>query len=172
MRKSKIQVQIERQERQDTAEELKRVEYTERLELNLEHKQERQALKARQAARRKIHATTAAGGKRPGAGRKPSLPHKEYIANGKDINTKKTMTFYGSADEKEPVKAFLNVWRELRFNITADERAAGLEKLSAGTLYKLFTNEIIRDTAELDALAEIFPSLRKYARTKHELDED
>ena len=171
MRKTKEQVQLERQERQDTAAELKRAEYTERLELEIKQKQEREAMRARHAARRKKNATTAAGGKRPGAGRKPSLPHKPCIAEGKDLNPRKTMTFYGSQDEKEPVKNFLNVWRELRFNIPADARADGLEELPAEILYKLMTKTTMTEE-ERETLEGIFPTLDKYAVTRDRILEE
>ncbi len=164
MRKTKEQVQLERQDRQETTAELKQMENEERLELERKQKQEREAMRASHAARRKKNATTAAGGSRPGAGRKPSLPHKIWIENGEDCNPRKTMTFYGSADEKEPVKTFLAVWRELRFNTPADERTANLQKLPAMTLYKLMTQDTMSDR-EIKELEEIFPNLKQYART-------
>lgn len=165
MRKSKELVAQERLERQETAAELKIQEREERLELEIEQRKARQALKKNQAARRKKNATTAAGGKREGAGRKPSLPHKPCIADGEDLNPRKTMTFYGSMDEKEPVKNFLNVWRELRFNIPPDKRSEGLAKLPASTLYKLFTHDIITSEKEIALIEELFPTLTKYIHT-------
>lgn len=164
MRKSKEQVQKERQEREEIRQRLKAEEYGERLGLELKQKQERAALKKKQKQRRKDNATTGAGGCREGAGRPLSLPHKPWIENGVDFNPRKTMTFYGSQDEKEPVKKFLKVWRELRFKVPPEQVYAYLPKFNALTMYQLMTGGTITDEREIKRLRKLLPTVAELAR--------
>ena len=157
MRKSKEQVQQERQEREENREALKLAEYAERVELKARQQRERDLLRERQAARRKEEATTGAGGFREGAGRPVSLPHAISIKDGRDENPRKTMTFYGAKDEKEPVKRFLQVWRKLRFETSPEERAACLQKISGLVMYQLMTGQAI----EPQELEKLPPELAK-----------
>jgi hypothetical protein len=74
------------------------------------------------------------------------------------------MTFYGSADEKEPVKQFLRVWRELRFNTDSYTFHEYLPKFNALTMYQLMTGGTITDERELRRLVKRFPGVAKLAK--------
>ena len=168
MRKSKEQVERERQQREQMRKVLKAKESEERLAVEARQKQERAALKQRQAQRRKDSATTDAGGYREGAGRKPTLPHKPWIEDGQDYNPRKTYTFYGSADEKEPVKQFLSVWRELRFKVDPQQVYEYLPKFNALTMYQLMTGHTITDKREAKRLRKLLPNVAELAKVDEE----
>lgn len=162
MRKSKEQVQQERHQRVIAREVQKQTEAREKRDMKRRQFAEREELRERQAKRRAEESTTHAGGKREGAGRKPSIPHQENVLAGVDLNPKRTYTFYGAADEKEAVKQFLNVWRELRFNVSPEERAELLQKFNGLTMYELMTGGTLIDQREIKRLRRKLPGLAKY----------
>ena len=155
-RKSKEQVAQERKARQESRAALSQAEFEERIELEIQQRKERQQLKEKQAKRRIANTTTKAGGRRAGAGRKPTLPHVSSIIAGEDLNPRKTFTFYGAADEKEPVKDFLKMWRELRFN--TPDKYIKLSQLRGDTVYKLLTSGTL-DQHESDLLTQLLPNV-------------
>ena len=132
-------------------------DYEERLELRIKQKQEREALRNEQEKRRQLEQIkTGAGGRRAGAGSKVTIPHKEYIVNGVDVNKKKVYSFYLALDERDKVKNFIKVWREIRFNTA--EASHKLERLGGLLVYKLLTGEILTEQ-EREAVKKYFPSL-------------
>jgi hypothetical protein len=156
MRKPKEQVAQEKLAREKNKKALKIKEYTERLELGMKQQEERDKLREKQAARRREKATTGAGGVREGAGRPASLPHAICISNGLDCNPRKTMTFYGAADEKKPVKRFLQVWRKIRFELSPDV----LREVNGLILYQLMTGQEIAP----EDLEKLPPELAKIGK--------
>ena len=160
MRKPKEQVEQEKLAREKNKKALKIKEYTERLELGMRQQEERDRLREKQAARRKETATTGAGGVREGAGRPASLPHAICISNGFDCNPRKTMTFYGAADEKKPVKRFLQVWRVMRFEMAPEKRSACLHEMGGRVLYQLMTGQEIAS----EDLEKLPPELAKIGK--------
>ena len=161
-RKSKEQVQKERALRAEVREVQKQTEAREKRDMQRRQRVEREELRERQAKRRAEKFTTHAGGKREGAGRKPSIPHNENMLAGVDLNPKRTYTFYGAADEREGVKLFLNVWRELRFNVSLEERTELLQRFNGLTIYKLMTGETIFDQREIRRIKRKLPGLAKF----------
>lgn len=97
-----------------------------------------------------------AGGRREGAGRKPSIPHRVAVVDGVDMNQRKTFTCYGAMDEVGRTRHYLQVWRMLRFN--TNEVAEKLDKLKGGTVYKLLTAGKLTP-AEEKRLAKILPDV-------------
>lgn len=161
-RKSKEQVQKERALRAEVREVQKQTEAREKRDMLRRQRVEREELRERQAKRRAEKFTTHAGGKREGAGRKPSIPHNENMLAGVDLNPKRTYTFYGAADEREGVKQFLNVWRALRFGLTPEERVELLQRFNGYTMYELMTGGILFDQREINRIRRKLPSLAKY----------
>ena len=161
-RKSKEQARKDREQRAELREVQKQTEAREKRDMRTRQRVEREELRERQAKRRAEESTTHAGGKREGAGRKPSIPHNESLLAGVDLNPRKTYTFYGAADEREGVKLFLNVWRELRFNVSLEERMELLQRFNGLTIYKLMTGETIFDQREIRRIKRKLPGLSKY----------
>lgn len=161
-RKSKEQARKDREQRAELRDVQKQTEAREKRDMRTRQRVEREELRERQAKRRAEKSTTHAGGKREGAGRKPSIPHYESVLAGVDLNPRKTYTFYGAADEREGVKLFLNVWRELRFNVSLDERTELLQRFNGLTIYKLMTGETIFDQREIRRIKRKLPGLAKF----------
>ena len=161
-RKSKEQVQKERALRTEFREVQKQTEAREKQDMQRRQRVEREELRERQAKRRAEKSTTHAGGKREGAGRKPSIPHHENVLAGVDLNPKRTYTFYGAADEREGVKQFLNVWRELRFKLSPEERVELLQRFNGYTMYELMTGGTLFDQREIKRLRRKLPALSKF----------
>lgn len=161
-RKSKEQARKDREQRAELREVQKQTEAREKRDMRTRQRVEREELRERQAKRRAEESTTHAGGKREGAGRKPSIPHYESVLAGVDLNPRKTYTFYGAADEREGVKRFLNVWRELRFNVSLEERTELLQRFNGLTIYKLMTGETIFDQREIRRIKRKLPGLAKF----------
>lgn len=161
-RKSKEQARKDREQRAELREVQKQTEAREKRDMQTRQRAEREELRERQAKRRAEESTTHAGGKREGAGRKPSIPHNESLIAGVDLNPKRTYTFYGAADERRAVKKFLNVWRELRFKLSPEERVELLQKFNGLTIYELMTDGTLIDQREIRRIKRKLPSLTKY----------
>ena len=161
-RKSKEQARQDREQRAELREVQKQTEAREKRDMKRRQLAEREELRERQAKRRAEVSTTHAGGRREGAGRKPSIPHYESVLAGVDLNPRKTYTFYGAADEREGVKQFLNVWRELRFGLTPEERVELLQRFNGFTMYELMTGGTLFDQREIRRIKRKLPSLAKY----------
>ena len=161
-RKSKEQARKDREQRAELREVQKQTEAREKRDMRTRQRVEREELRERQAKRRAEESTTHAGGKREGAGRKPSIPHNESLIAGVDLNPKRTYTFYGAADERRAVKKFLNVWRELRFKLSPEERVELLQKFNGLTIYELMTDGTLIDQREIRRIKRKLPGLAKF----------
>ena len=163
MKKTKEQVLAERKARERQRAKERKQTKTETEALRVKQQAERDALKARQAKRRREAATTNAGGKRDGAGRPLSMPHKPTMLDGEDINQRKTMTFYGSQDEKPAVLRFLKIWRELRFKTAPEKANSALLELNAQTMLELMTYGSISDPQQAELLKSLLPNVAELA---------
>lgn len=140
MRKSKEQLIQERADRQK----MRELERKERQEMQENQKYARYMQRLKQAERRKLNATTKAGGKREGAGRPP-----------KDGQERKTYTFYGTFHEREQVRNFLRVLR-----VSDPQRAYTLFlELNGASMYELLTSGDITDPAQREIIAAEMPEL-------------
>jgi hypothetical protein len=70
------------------------------------------------------------------------------------------MTFYGAADEKKPVKRFLQVWRVMRFEMAPEKRSACLHEMGGRVLYQLMTGQEIAP----EDLEKLPPELAKIGK--------
>lgn len=107
------------------------------------------------------------GGRRAGAGRPQSLPHKPNIIGGEDMNPRKTYTFYGAKDEVPAVRHFLKVWRKLRFE--TDNRTEKLMHCKGLFIYNLLTGEPLAKLDELrlkNNLPEVYGIYQEYLESK------
>ena len=142
MRKSKEQLMQERADRQRQ----RAVDMDERKELAVKQALEREKQRIAQAERRKRNATTRAGGVRQGAGRPP-----------KDDLERKTFTFYGTHNEREKVRRFLQTLRVIE---TDPQRAYSLFcGLNGMAVIDLLTSGDVSDPAQRKIIAAEMPEL-------------
>jgi len=146
MRKSQREAQERRKQREQMREHLQELERQERQEMQERHLRERDKQRREQAARRKKNATTRAGGKREGAGRPP-----------KDGQDRRTYTFYGTYHEREQVRRFLKVLRE----VEQERKTASLlfQRLSGQTVFELLTSDSVGLPDERRLIESLMPDL-------------
>lgn len=143
-RKSKEQVQAERAERERLRMQTRKKEQAERAKLREKQKRERDNLRKAQAARRR-KASTKAGGKREGAGRPP-----------KDEQDRQTYTFYATQLEREQVRNFLRVLRELKKD--RKRRYTMLSRLGGWSVYELLTSGEVSSLTDKQIIDDLLPS--------------
>ena len=146
MRKSQIEAQVRREQREQMREHLQELERKERQEMQDKQLYERELQRRAQAARRKASTNTQAGGRREGAGRPP-----------KDGKERKTYTYYATHEERERVRRFLKALRK----IEQDQDTAFMlfQRLSGQTVYELLTSDSVGILSEKQIIDSLMPDL-------------
>jgi hypothetical protein len=146
MRKSQREAQERREQREQMREQLQALEHKERQELQDKQLYERELQRRAQAARRKASTNTKAGGARAGAGRPRKAGDK-----------RQTYTFYGTHKERDEVRRFLQVLRE----VEQDRETAFMlfQRLSGQTVYELLTSDSVGLPDEKRLIESLMPDL-------------